>query len=223
MVTMTSTLLASLGLATNLWIYAFNGTGAVYDWPVLYPEMNHAKWLFASGLFSTLGLASFLLKLKVDTQSHSITTVHFPTPLTARTTGADPVLDKFQCRARVEIDVYSEELAKTISTEITEVANLLEDGLEIAIIDQVTRFSKAKIEDTLKLSLGERFDLLEISGVTLLDLRQERVHELPKIEDDTEDAPEVENASVAMTETVAVVTETKVEDENERTAPELAS
>jgi hypothetical protein len=223
MVTMASTLLASLGLAANLWIYVFNGIGAVYDWPVVYPEMNHAKWLFASGLFSTLGFASFLLKLMVDTQSRSITTVRFPTPIIARTTGADPVLDKFQCWARVEIDAYSDELAKAISTGITEVTNLLENGLKIAISDQVTQFSKAKIEDTLKLSLGERFDLLAISGVTLLDLRQERVHDLPETECDTEDAPEVENASSAMTEAVEVATETKVEDESERTPSELAS
>lgn len=178
-ITTAAALLAGLGLIANLWIYVFNGIGAVYGWPVMYPDMKHARWLFASGLLSAIGGAAFFLKLRVDRGSRSITTVRLPDRLTARTTGGDAVLDKFQCRARVEIDVYSESLARAIKEDPTSVVELLQNGLRIAISDQITRFSKAKIEETLKLSLGERFDLLDVAGVTLLDLRQERVTDPP--------------------------------------------
>jgi hypothetical protein len=36
-----------------------------------------------------------------------------------------------------------------------------------------------RIQETLKLSLGEEFDLVDIAGVTLLGLRQERVIDPP--------------------------------------------
>ncbi len=186
-------LLAGFSLIANLWIYVFNAIGSVYGWPVMYPEMNHARWLFASGLLSVLAGAAFALKLRVDTRCRAIITVRLPQRLTARTSGADPVLDKFQCRAQVEIDVYTGEMAEAIRQHPEGVANVLEKGLGIAIADQMTRYSKARIEETLKLSLGECFDLLDIAGVTLLNVRQERVieeaataktEELPTLEQD---------------------------------------
>jgi hypothetical protein len=179
-ITTAAILLAGLSLIANLWIYAFNGIGVVYGWPVMYPDMNHDRWLFASGLFGALGGAGFLLKSRVDARCRSITTVRLAERLIARAVGADPVLDKFQCRARVEIDVYSDDVARAIKSDPSSVIESLESGLEIAISDQITRYSKAKIEETLKLSLGERFDLLDIAGITLLDLRQERVVDPPE-------------------------------------------
>lgn len=174
-ITTIAALLAGLSLIANLWIYIYNGIGAVYGWPVLYPGMNPARWLLASGLLSGFGCAAYFLKSRLDAQSRSITTVRLPERLIARTTGTDAVLDKFQCRARVEIDVYSDALARTIQEDPDRVAKVLQNGLQLAISDQITRYSKGKIEETLKLSLGECFDLLDIAGVTLLDLRQERV------------------------------------------------
>lgn len=168
-------LLAGFALIANLWIYVFNAIGSIYGWPVMYPEMNHGRWLFASGLLSVLAGGTYALKLRVDSRCRSIITVRLAQRLTARTTGADPVLDKFQCRAQVEIDVYTQEMAEAIRQHPEGVANVLEKGLAIAIADQMTRYSKARIEETLKLSLGECFDLLDIAGVTLMNVRQERV------------------------------------------------
>lgn len=176
-ITTMGALLAGFSLIANLWIYVFNAIGSVYGWPVMYPDMNHARWLFASFLLSALGAAAFILKLRVEARSRAIITIRLPRGLVARTTGADPVLDKFQCRAQVEIDVYTEALADAIRQHPEGVALALEKGLQIAIADQVTRYSKARIEETLKLSLGECFDLLDIAGVTLMNLRQERVIE----------------------------------------------
>ncbi|MDA0340506.1 MAG: hypothetical protein O3B74_02795 [Proteobacteria bacterium] len=176
-VTVVSTLLAVLCFAANLWIYTFNGIGEVYGWPVLYPEMNQTNWLVATGLFTGIGCVAQVLRLRAEAQNRAIITVHVPERIYARTTGVDPVLDKFQCRASVEIDVYTAVLAQTISRNYSSVIDLLESGLAIAISDPVTRFSKAKIEETLKLSLGQEFDLLDVAGVTLLNLRQERVRE----------------------------------------------
>lgn len=170
-------LLAGFSLIANLWVYVFNAIGSVYGWPVMYPDMNHARWLFASGLLSVIGGAAFALKLRVESRCRAIITVRLAQRLTARTTGADPVLDKFQCRAQVEIDVYTQEMADAIKQHPEGVANVLEKGLGIAIADQMTRYSKARIEETLKLSLGECFDLLDIAGVTLMNVRQERVVE----------------------------------------------
>lgn len=197
-ITTAAALLAVLSLIANLWIYVFNGIGAVYGWPIMYPEMNHARWLFASGLFISLGGAAYFLKSRVEARRRSITTVRLPERLVARTTGADPVLDKFRCRAWVEIDVYSDSLARDIKGDPESVIELLQTGLEIAISDQVTRYSKSKIEETLKLSLGERFDLLDIDGVTLLDLRQERVADPPT--ENSEATTETEDETPALTE-----------------------
>jgi len=189
-------LLAGFSLIANLWIYIFNAIGAVYGWPVMYPDMKHARWLFASGLLSVLAGAAFALKLRVESRCRSITTVRLPQRLTARTTGADPVLDKFQCRAQVEIDVYTQEMADAIHQHPEGVANVLEKGLRIAIADQMTRYSKARIEETLKLSLGECFDLLDIAGVTLMNLRQERVFEETTASETEAPAPPPESIEV---------------------------
>ncbi len=202
-VTTAAALLAGLSLIANLWIYIFNGIGEIYGWPVMYADMNHARWLFATGLLSILSAAAFLLKMRVEARCRTITTVRLPGRLTARATGADPVLDKFRCRARVEIDVYTDEMVEAIRQHPEGVVNVLDKGLEIAISDQVTRYSKAKIEETLKLSLGECFDLLDIAGVTLIDLRQERVFEEPHAASDTPRmaTAEQENASQESAET----------------------
>ncbi len=202
-ITAAAALLAGFSLIANMWIYIFNSIGAIYGWPVMYPDMNHTRWLFATGLLSVLSGAAFLMKMRVEAGVRSIKTIRLPKRLTARATGADPVLDKFQCRARVEIDVYTDELVEAIRQHPEGVSNVLEKGLAIAISDQITRYSKARIEETLKLCLGECFDLLDIAGVTLIDLRQERVVEhTPPI--DSELTPENDETASAEPEAAEV-------------------
>ena len=73
--------------------------------------------------------------------------------------------------------MYIAVLIQTTSLNCSSVINLLESSLAVAISDPATRFSKAKTQETLKLSLGQEFNLLDVAGVTPLNLRQERVHE----------------------------------------------
>jgi len=63
--------------------------------------------------------------------------------------------------------VYTVILTQTTSLNNSSVINLLESSLAVAISDPATRFSKAKIQETLKLSLGQEFNLLGVAGVTL--------------------------------------------------------
>ncbi len=73
--------------------------------------------------------------------------------------------------------MYTAVLTQTTSLNNSSVINLLESSLAVAISAPATRFSKAKIQETLKLSLGQEFNLLDVAGVTPLNLRQERVRE----------------------------------------------
>ena len=73
--------------------------------------------------------------------------------------------------------MYTAALRQTTSLNNSSVINLLESSLAVAISAPATRFSKAKIQETLKLSLGQEFNLLDVAGVTPLNLHQERVRE----------------------------------------------
>lgn len=187
--------LAGLCLMVNLCVYTFNGIAEFSEWPSIFPGTDHARLLMVTGLFAMLSGMAHFARLRTESLARAIIPVHFPGDVVAQTIGGDSVTNKFRCRARIRIDVYEPGMAEKIELNRATLRDALEKGLAIAITDPITRFSKAKIEETLKLSLGERLNLLDVAGVTLTKLRQERVAE--QLVAPAEDTEATENSAEA--------------------------
>lgn len=166
--------LASLTLIINLSLFTINGLSEFLGLGAIAPKLNHGRWLLTTGVIAALAGLAQLLRMRSDALARKVITIRFPDELLAQT-GGDTILDKFQCRARIEIDVFCRELEADIKKEPANFRDLLQTGLAVAINDPVVRYSKSKIEETLKMSLGSQVDLRDVAQIHLLKLSQKRL------------------------------------------------
>ena len=167
--------LAGLSLVANVGVFAVNGIGAPMGWPPVFPDMDHVRWMAVTGLLATIGTASHFVRMRSEALARAIVMVRFPDAVIAEFRPSDRILDKFVCRAIVSVGVFSLEIADKVEQELLILHADLEKGLSIAITDPVTRYSKAKIEETLKLALGRHLSSSELASVTMHSLKQKRV------------------------------------------------
>ena len=103
--------------------------------------------------------------------ANSTQAIPFPDEIVASPNTGDPTVDKFECLGRVQIYVYDTEVADLILANRPRIKEALSSALSLAVSDPVVRYSKEKIEHTLRMGLGELLPLKSISGVSLSELR----------------------------------------------------
>ena len=173
--TMLGATLAGVILAVNVLVATLNGFWRLFSTGPIIPDVDHVRWLLIMGLFAALALVTHLIRRRSEGLSRRVIKLKFPDEIVAQTLNADSVLEKFECRGWVEINLYGPELEAEIRQDIGPFRDLLEGGLVTAISDPVIRYSKVKIEETLKESLGARVKLSDIASVSLITLSQKRI------------------------------------------------
>lgn len=169
--TIASAILASVSLLLALAIYVINFLfDLLWDSPI-FAGANYMGIMRVTGFFAVMSGVAHALRLRMIALANSTQAIPFPDEIVAAPNTGDPNVDKFECVGRVYIHVYEGEVADLILANRSKVRQALEAAMVLAVSDPVVRYSKEKIEHTLRMGLGSLLPLKSISQVTLTELR----------------------------------------------------
>lgn len=171
---MAAGILASVSILLTIVLFLANQLGEMIWNSPLFPSVNYWGIGKVILLFTGMSGVAQLLRLRLIHLANSIVQVPFPEEIAAHPQTGDPALDKFECVGRMTINVYDPSLADVILAGREKLKEVLQDALSLAVSDPVTRYSKEKIEHTLRMALAQVLPLDRIAGVTLLNLRHRR-------------------------------------------------
>ncbi len=169
--TIAAAILASVSMLMALGLLILNFVFDLFFGVPLVGDPNYLGMMRVTGVFTGMSLVSHLLRLRMVAVENSIYAVPFPDEIVASPNTGDPKIDKFECLGRVLINVYDTEVADLILANRPRIKEALSGALSLAVSDPVTRYSKEKIEHTLRMGLGNLLPLKSISTVSLSELR----------------------------------------------------
>lgn len=171
--TVASSLMAIACLIANGAVYLidvlafFKGNGAGLGGPL------HFRLFELTALFSVGALAAHFLRIRMDAMKKAAYMVALPTRIVANPPGGD-AMSKFECSCQVTLAIDKPEPLQVLKLRLDLLNSALSNAFVVAVTDPVIRFSKAKMEQTLKVAalhvLGDG-----VSGVVISDIKQRRV------------------------------------------------
>lgn len=169
--TVATAILSSVSLLLALVLYLVNFAGELAFNAPIFAGTNYTGIMRVTGVFAVMSVIMHLLRLRMIALANATQVIPFPDEIVAAPNTGDPNVDKFECCGRVAIHVYETEVADLILANRSKIQKSLEAALVLAISDPVVRYSKDKIEHTLRMGLGQLLPLQAISSVTLSELR----------------------------------------------------
>lgn len=169
--TVATAILASVSMLMALGLFMLNYLSDLVFGTLLVGGANYLGIMRVTGVFAGMSMLTHLLRLRMLAVANSTQAIPFPDEIVASPNTGDPRVDKFECLGRVQIYVYDTEVADLILANRPRIKEALSSALSIAVSDPVVRYSKEKIEHTLRMGLGELLPLKSISGVSLSELR----------------------------------------------------
>ncbi|WP_193181907.1 hypothetical protein [Nisaea sediminum] len=169
--TVATAILSSVSMLLALGIYVLNfASELAFDTPV-FASANYMGIMRVTGVFAGMSVIAHVLRLRMVAIANAAQALPFPDEIVASPNTGDPSIDKFECVGRVYIHVYENEIADLILANRPRIKQALSAALVIAISDPVVRYSKDKIEHTLRMGLGGLLPLKSVANVTLSELR----------------------------------------------------
>ncbi|WP_028465462.1 hypothetical protein [Nisaea denitrificans] len=169
--TIAAAILASVSMLMALGLFILNFIcDLVFGFP-LVGSANYMGMMRVTGVFTGMSVLTHLFRLRMVAVENSIHAVPFPDEIVASPNTGDPRVDKFECLGRVLINVYDTEVADLILANRERIKEALSAALTLAVSDPVSRYSKEKIEHTLRMGLGGLLPLKSVSTVNLSELR----------------------------------------------------
>lgn len=153
-------------------IFSMSGRGASAPGSDLHTRLFELTALFSVGA----GIAHFLRLRMVSMRSAAY---HVPLPfrIVANPPGGD-AMSKFECSCKVTLALDTQDAVAGIKLKTDMLSKTLDNAFVVEVTDPVIRFSKAKMEQTLKVGahhvLGDG-----VSGVIISDIKQRRVPTAP--------------------------------------------
>ncbi|MEQ8334633.1 hypothetical protein [Nisaea sp.] len=132
---------------------------------------NYTGIMRVTGVFACMSVLAHALRLRMAAVANSTQAIPFPDEIVATPNTGDPAVDKFECVGRVLIFVRDTEIADIILANRSQIAEALSGALSLAISDPVVRYSKERIEHTLRMGLGNLLPLKSVSAIGLTELR----------------------------------------------------
>lgn len=169
--TVATAILSSVSLLLALAIYIVNfASELAWDSPI-FAAANYMGIMRVTGVFAGMSVIAHLLRLRMVYLANATRPIPFPDEITASPNTGDPKIDKFECVGKVTIYVYDTGIADLILANRSRIQQALCEALVIAISDPVVRYSKDKIEHTLRMGLGKLLPLKSVASVSLSELR----------------------------------------------------
>lgn len=169
--TVATAILASVSMLMAFGLFILNFIFDLAFGIPLVGNPNYLGMMRVTGVFTGMSLLTHLLRLRLVAVENSTHAVPFPDEIVASPNTGDPKIDKFECLGRVLIYVYDTEVADIILANRQRIKEALSGALSLAVSDPVTRYSKEKIEHTLRMGLGDLLPLKSVSTVSLSELR----------------------------------------------------
>lgn len=133
----------------------------------------HVRLFELTALFSVGSLAAHLLRLRMDAMRKAAYMVPLPSRIVANPPGGD-AMSKFECSCVVTLAIDRPEPLQVLKLRLDMLNSALSNAFVVAVTDPVIRYSKVKMEQTLKVAalhvLGDG-----VSGVVISDIKQRRV------------------------------------------------
>lgn len=169
--TVATAVLSSVSMILALVIYVVNFASDLAFGAPIFAAPNYMGIMRVTAVFAGMAVVAHVLRLRMVAIANATQALPFPDEIVAAPNTGDPTIDKFECVGRVYIHVYENEMVDLILANRPRIKQALASALAIAISDPVVRYSKEKIEHTLRMGLGELLPLKSVSNVTLSELR----------------------------------------------------
>lgn len=169
--TVATAILASVSMLMALGLFLLNYLSELIFGTFLVGGANYMGLMRVTGVFAGMSMLAHLLRLRMMAVANSTQAIPFPDQIVASPNTGDIAIDKFECLGKVIINVYDTEVADLILANRPRIKEELSSALSLAVSDPVVRYSKEKIEHTLRMGLGNLLPLKSISSVTLIELR----------------------------------------------------
>ncbi len=171
--TVASSLMAIACLIANGAVYLIDVLAFFKGGGVGFGESLHFRLFELTALFSVGALAAHFMRVRMDAMRKAAYMVVLPTRIVANPPGGD-AMSKFECSCQVTLAIDRPEPLQVLKLRLDLLNNALSNAFVVAVTDPVIRFSKAKMEQTLRVAalhvLGNG-----VSGVVISDIKQRRV------------------------------------------------
>ena len=171
--TVATTLMAVTALTGALGLYIVDAAMALNGRAPVFRGEFYVRCLEVAALFSAIALVAHLLRRRLEQMRSAAIMVPLPFRVIALPPGADP-LAKFECSCQVTLALDHQGPIAVMEAKRDALRQVLDNAFVVAVTDPVIRFSKAKMEQTLKVAahhiLGDG-----LSDVLISEVRQRRL------------------------------------------------
>tara|TARA_R110002012_G_scaffold141637_6_gene299435 strand:+ start:745 stop:1332 length:588 start_codon:yes stop_codon:yes gene_type:complete len=169
--TVATAILASVSMLMAGGLFLLNYVCELIFSAPLVGGANYIGIMRVTGVFAGMSVLAHALRLRMAAVANSTQAIPFPDEIVAMPNTGDPAVDKFECVGRVLIFVRDTAVADIILANRPQITEALSGALSLAISDPVVRYSKERIEHTLRMGLGNLLPLKSVSAVGLSELR----------------------------------------------------
>lgn len=171
--TLACALMATIAAAVAGSLYILDATLSLSGEAAIFGSTTYVRVLELAVLFGGVAVVAHLLRLRLEAIRRASILVPLPNRIVTSPPGGD-TLSRFECSCKVTLAIDHERPLVKLKQDPDLLQTYLENAFAVAVTDPVVRYSKAKMEQTLKIAalhvLGEG-----VSGVIMSEVRQRRV------------------------------------------------
>lgn len=171
--TLACALMATIALTVVVGIYLLDTAMVLSEQIPIFGSPTYVRVLELGALFTVGAVVAHLLRLRLEALRRASILVPLPYSIVTTPPGGD-TFSTFECSCKVTLALDHERPLIQLKQRPDALRSYLENAFAVAVTDPVIRYSKAKMEQTLKIAalhvLGEG-----VSGVILSEIRQRRV------------------------------------------------
>lgn len=175
--TLAGALMATIALTVVVAIYLLDTAMSLSGSAPAFGPETYFRVFELVALFGAVAVVTHFLRLRLEAIRRASIMVPLPNRVVASPPGGD-TFSKFECSCQVTLALDHERPLAELKLKSDMLQTYLENAFAVAVTDPVIRYSKVKMEQTLKIAalhvLGEG-----VSGVIISEVRQRRVPNRP--------------------------------------------
>ena len=166
--------MAAISLLVDAAIFILGSTLIALGGTPWFSSETYLRLLALAAMFGSVGIAAQMIRRRLESIRRALIVVPLPYRIVANPIGSDTI-SKFEFSCKVSLVFDDEEPLGRLKLKSDALRSLLGNAFLVAVTDPSIRFSKQKIEQTLKVAalhvLGKG-----VNGALISDIRQRRVY-----------------------------------------------
>lgn len=171
--TIACALMATIALTVVGAIYLLDTVLLFNTQAQIFGYSTYIRVLELGVLFGVGAVVAHMMRLRLEAIRQASIMVALPYPIVTSPPGTD-TLSRFECSCKVTLALDTEQPLTKLKQNPEMLKTYLENAFAVAVTDPVIRYSKVKMEHTLKIAahyvLGDG-----VSGVIMSEIRQRRI------------------------------------------------